>query len=99
MLISRDIPFRFVSSLNMDSYHHAVSRNNNLGLQIETITKKDDFGFSKGEPKSFFFIDGIEKEFKSLDELCDFYNEKFQYEEDNPNQEVVFVKIIRQRKQ
>ncbi len=32
-----------------------------------------------------------------LDELVDFYNEKFRFEEENPDQEVTFVKVIKRR--
>jgi hypothetical protein len=39
----------------------------------------------------------VEKEFTDLDELIDFYNEKFRFEEENPDQEVTFVKVIKRR--
>lgn len=97
MIIPEDIKFQFKESLNLSNCHHTLSRNDELGIQVETITRKNWAGFSTGKSKSYYFIDGIEKEFKSLDELCNFYNEKFQYEEDNPEQEVVFVKVIRKR--
>lgn len=43
------------------------------------------------------YIDNVEKEFTDLDELIDFYNEKFKFEAENPYQEVTFVKVIKRR--
>lgn len=98
MLLPEDINFKFKKSLNLSTCHHTLSRDDDKGIQRETITRKTHGGYGLGKSKSYYFIDGIDKEFKDVEKLCDFYNEKFQYEEDNPNQEVIYVKVIRDRK-
>lgn len=97
MLIPENINFQFKASWNLRTCHHTMSRDDELGIQCESSTRKTDHGYGVGKSKSYYFIDNIEKEFLSLEELCDFYNEKFQYEEDNPDQEVVYVKVIKKR--
>lgn len=92
------IPWRFIASMAFDTYHHAKFRCEEYGIQRETITNKAKDGIGFAGSQSYYFIDNIDKEFLSLEEMVGFYNEKFTYEEDNPTNEVVWVKVIRNRK-
>ena len=55
--------------------HVIKKRCNELGIECETYTpKKTRGGF--GKAKSFYFIDGDEREFLDIDQLIIAYNEK-----------------------
>lgn len=64
-------------------------------ISAETTTPRN--GFNYGKPKTIFHIDGVDKEFTDLDELIDFYNEKFIHDGENPETEVNFVKVYKKR--
>jgi hypothetical protein len=81
----------------MSNYHHTLFRDNELGIQKETITNKTDGGFGLGKSNTSFYIDNDVREFLSLDELITAYNEKFKHEEDTPDMEVKYVKILVKR--
>lgn len=78
-------------------HHHILARDNALGIQMETITNKNQYGeFLK--PKHLYFIEGDEREFLELDDVIAAYNDKFKFEEENPDHEVKWIKIITKRK-
>ena len=98
-MISRDdVKLVLKKSMGFTNNHHSLFRDEELGIQCEVITNKNKWGgFAK--PRSFYFIDNIEKEFTELDDLIEFYNEKFAFEGENPDMEVKYVKVIVKRNQ
>lgn len=72
-------------------------RDDELGLQWEQHTNKDKYGVKYLKPRNYFFIDDDPREFTCIDDLIKAYNDKFQFEGENPNHEVVFVKVIKKR--
>lgn len=90
------IEWKFIRSMGFSDHHHAVFRNDEFGVQRETITRKNHWGeFLK--PKNFFFIDNDEREFLTEEELIDAYNEKFPRDGDTTEAEVKYVRIIVKR--
>ena len=47
--------------------------------------------------KSFDFIKNDDREFLSIEDLVNAYNEKFKFEYENPDQEVIYKRIIKKR--
>lgn len=93
-LTPEDIEWIFVSSLGMTEFHHIKSINKIFGLQKETITKRrGDFDF--GSSKTYYYINGCEREFTDIQTLCDCWNELNDF--DDPNDEIVWVKIIKSK--
>ena len=73
-LCPEDISFKFIKSLAMQDEHAILMRNEEYGIQCEKYTKKiNEFQF--GKPKIYFFIDGSEKEYTDIQELCNDWNE------------------------
>lgn len=70
-------------------------RDNQNKISAKTVTPRNEFNY--GKPKTIFYIDGVDKEFTDLDDLIDFYNEKFVHEGENPETEVNFVKVYKRR--
>lgn len=66
MLTENDVKFQFKASINLYKCHHTLSRDEEHGLQRETITQKTHGGYGMGKSKSYFFMDGDEREFKNL---------------------------------
>lgn len=96
MISLDDLEFRFVRSTGFSNRHHAQFVNERLGITKEVITNKKANGCF-GKAVSFFFINGDDREFLSEDDLIEAYNEKFKFSEENPDYEVVYVKVIRPR--
>ena len=90
------IEWKFLRSMAFSDHHHALSRNDELGVQRETITRKGANGEFKGA-KSFYFIDNDDREFLSEDELIEAYNEKFPRDGDNQEEEVKYFRVIIKR--
>lgn len=97
MISELDIQFKWRSHLAMSDQYSTVYRDDNLGIQVESYTNRNWDGFPKGKSKKYYFIDNDQREFHSIEELIDAYNEKFKFSEENPDCEVVYVKIIRRR--
>ncbi len=89
-----DIEFRFRKSMAYTTLHHQLHRDDNFGIQREIITKKNADG-SFGSRKTYFFMDGNNKEYTDLQELCDDWNEIKNF--DDPNNEIIWVKIIKSK--
>ena len=95
-LCPEDIKWKFISSLAFTDCHHAKYISKEFGLEMEIITKKLNNNFSFGIPKQYYFITGQEKEYTDIQILCDDWNEIKNY--DDPNNEIVWVKVIKSKK-
>jgi len=98
MITRIDIELKFTSSLGLSNGHIASYRDDDNKISAETITPYLSDGISFGKAKTTYYIDKDEREFNDLDALIDAYNEIYQYSEDNPEMEVVYVKTIRKRR-
>lgn len=94
MIHADDIKWMFKSSWNWRNQHHSMMRDDELGLQVEVITNKTNGGYGLGKAKSFYFIDNDEREFLNVEDLVNAYNEKFQFEGENPEHEVKYVRVV-----
>lgn len=97
MITEEDIKWRCTSRISTTSGWQSLWRDNEHGIQYEEYTAKNWHGFPKGKPKRYFFIDNDDREFHSLDDMIEAYNEKFKFSEENPEHEVIYVKVIRKR--
>lgn len=89
-----DIEWTMLSSLAMTTHHHIKSINKKYGIQKETITKKrGDFDF--GSSKTYYYINKCEREFTDIQTLCDVWNELHDF--DDPDDEIVWVKVIKKK--
>lgn len=86
-----DIEWRYVKHMTLSTESHYILRDERFKIQCEKITKRDGHGHT-GSTKTYFFIDGQEREFKTEEELCDAWNEINEF--DDPNNEIVWVKKI-----
>lgn len=91
------IEWKFIRSMGFSDHHHSAHRNEELGVQWETITPQTKEGHFK-KPKHFFFIDNDDREFLSEEELIEAYNEKFPRDGDTIEDEVKYVRVIVKRK-
>lgn len=98
MLYPDDINWRLKESWNLKNQHYTIFRDDERKVQWESVTNKDSSGYGQKKSSSAFYIDGDEREFKSAEELVDAYNEKFKFEEENPEHEVKYVRVITKRK-
>lgn len=90
-LTPEDIEWKLYRSYSFNSEAVNVFRDDHFSIQREQITKTDGNGWT-GSTKKYFYIDGIEKPFKTEEELCDAWNERHDF--DDPNNEIVWVKKI-----
>jgi len=95
-LCPEDIKWKFISSLGFVDCHHARYIDADFGLEMEVITKKLSDNFSFGSSKTYYFITGQKKEYTDIQILCDDWNEIKNY--DDPNSEIVWVKVIKSKK-
>ena len=61
--------------LNMSNQHSLLLRDNKLGCQCEVYTKAK-YGYIYGKGKTYYFIDGDEREFRTEDDLIKALEEK-----------------------
>ncbi|MDV3774050.1 hypothetical protein CMU14_13285 [Elizabethkingia anophelis] len=94
ILAPEDIKFKLKKTMAFDEAHSVLMRNEEFGIQWEQHTKKKS-EFEFGKPKNYYFIDGIEKEYTDLQELCNDWNEIKNF--DDPNKEIVWVKVIKNK--
>lgn len=97
MITRDDLQFKCINCLDLQGSGIMQYRDNENKISAETITPRN--GFNYGKPKTFYYIDGVDKEFTDLDVLIDFYNEKFIHDGENPETEVNFVKVYKKREQ
>lgn len=96
-MITRDsLQFEYIFCLDFTNCGVIKYRDNVNKISAETITPRNEF--KHGKARTIYFIDGVDKEFTDVDEMIDFYNEKFVYEGENPNTEVNFVKVYKNKK-
>lgn len=98
MIHADDFNWEMVSHMALQNQYHAQYSDKERGVTKETITNRTNGGYGIGKSKSYYFIDNDPREFLSVEELADAYNEKFKFSEENPEHEVVFIKVIRKRK-
>lgn len=96
MITRDDLLLKTVSCMSLRGCGIIQYRDDVNKISAVTVTPRRD-EFSYGKPKTTFRIDNVDKEFTDLDELIDFYNEKSRFEEENPDQEVTFVKVVKKR--
>ena len=97
MIHADDINWKMVSHMSLKNQYHAQFSDAELGITKEVITNRTDNGFGIGKSKSFYYIKNDEREFLSIEDLVDAYNEKFKFSEENPDQEVKYVRVIVKR--
>lgn len=90
-LTPEDIEWKLVRSYSFNSEAFTVFRDNRFSIQQEQIVKTDGNGWT-GSMKKYFYMDSIEKPFKTEQELCEAWNERNDF--DDPNNEIVWVKKI-----
>jgi hypothetical protein len=97
MIHSDDIKWEFVSRFSTTSQYHGMCRDNALGVQYEYISNRTKCGTGITKTKKWFFIDNDDREFLTEEALIEAYNEKFQFEEENPEHEVKYVRVVLKR--
>jgi len=86
-----DIEWKYVKHLTMTTQSHMLFRDERFKIQWEQITNRDGHG-KVGKAKNYFFIDKVQREFTDIQELCDCWNERNNF--DDPNNEITWVKKI-----
>ncbi len=97
MIDQGDIQWKYISSWQFTNQHHTMLRDDSLGLQMESITNRTQEGYGLGKKRDFFFIDKDVREFLTVEELVEAYNEKFKLDDEDPEHEVRYVKIVVKR--
>ena len=97
MINQNDINFTMICHRNFATKWHSVFEDKDLKLSKETITNKTVCGYGVANQKSFYFIKNDDREFLSIEDLVNAYNEKFKFEDENPDQEVIYKRIIKKR--
>ncbi len=92
VLEPEDIEWKMVSSWSFMKEHVCQFRNEEFGLQKEVVTNKKALG-SYGKPKTYYYMDGQEKPYTVIEELCKDWNEINNF--DDPNSVIVWVKVIK----
>ena len=91
LLEPEDIKWKYIKHLTMTTQSHMLFRDEQYKIQWEQITNRDGHGWV-GKAKNYFFIDELEREFTDLQELCNCWNERNNF--DDPNNEIIWVKKI-----
>lgn len=96
MITSDCIQWKCQRTMAMTGSHAILYRDKKNGVQWEIHTPKKSDG-SFGTPKHYFFIDGVKAEFETQDDMIEFYNEKYHFDNENPEEELQLVKVIKKR--
>jgi len=91
LLEPEDIEWKYIKHVTMTTQSHTLFRDERYKIQLEQITNRDGHGWV-GKAKNYFFIDTLEREFTDLQELCNCWNERNNF--DDPNNEIIWVKKI-----
>lgn len=91
LLEPEDIEWKYIKHITLSNKSHHLFRNEKYKIQWEQITNRDGHG-KVGKAKNYFFIDNVEREFTDIQELCDCWNERHNF--DDPNNEIIWVKKI-----
>ena len=97
MIHEDDIKWKMVSHMALKNQYYAQYADAELGVTKEVITNRTNGGYGIGKTKEFYFIDKDAREFLSAEDLVNAYNEFFQFSEENPEHEVSYVKVIKNR--
>jgi hypothetical protein len=97
MINQNDINFKMICHRNFSTKWHSVFEDKDLKLTKETITNKTVCGYGVANEKSLYFIKNDDREFLSIEDLVNAYNDKFKFEHENPDQEVIYKRIIKKR--
>lgn len=74
-----ELPLQYTFGLTFDWGAHRIHRNYDIGLQIETVTKRKKFGdIYSGwqDQKRYFFLAGDDRQFDTIDQVYVAYMEK-----------------------
>ena len=73
-----------------------IFRDEKFKIQREQHASVTDYG--KSYPaKNYFFIDKYEKVYRSVEELCDAWNEMYEFEVSNPDFEIEYIKVYKKK--
>lgn len=97
MISVDNINLVMVVHLNGSNQSIAKYVDENLKISAETITNRKVSGHGFANTKTYYFIDNDPREFISVDDLINAYNEKYQFEDENPAFEVTYIKVIKPR--
>ena len=98
MINQNDINFTMICHRNFATKWHSVYEDKDLKLSKETITNKTVCGYGVANQKSFYFIKNDDREFLSIEDLVNAYNEKFKFEYENPDHEIIYVRVVKKIK-
>ena len=73
-----DIKWKMVIHLSLKKQYLTKYADADLGITGEKITKRTKGGFGIGNTEIFYFIDNDEREFLSVEDLVNAYNDKLQ---------------------
>lgn len=79
------INWKMTSHMTMAREGRGLYRDEELKVQLEVITPRNQHG-DWGTGKTFYFIDGDTREFLTEEALIEAYNEKFQFDGEQPKQ-------------
>lgn len=77
MIHENDIKWKLITHMALKNKYHAQYSDKDLGVTKEVITNRTDSGNGIGKSKSFYYINNDEREFLSVEDLVNAYNEKF----------------------
>jgi hypothetical protein len=97
MIHEDDIKWKLAGRYSTTSQYHGCYRDEVLGVQYEHISNRTKCGTGITRTRKWFFIDNDEREFLTVEELVEAYNEKFKFEEENPDHEVKYVRVVLKR--
>lgn len=97
MIHENDIEWKMIKHMALKNQYHALYANEELGVTKEVLTNRTHGGYGVGKSKAYYFINNDPREFLSIEEMVNAYNEKFKFSEENPEHEVVYVKVIKKR--
>lgn len=83
-----DIEWRFIRSMSGQT-HHSISRDERYKIQMEMVSRTKPSG-EPGKPKVYFYIDDHSAEFYSEEDLCNAWNEIYDFDRDNPEYKLVY---------
>jgi hypothetical protein len=94
MIHADDFNWKMERHMALRNQYHAQYSDKERGVTKETITNRTCGGYGIGKSKSYYFINDDPREFLSAEDLADAYNEKFKFSEENPEQEVKYIKVV-----
>ena len=66
-----ELVFEHIQGLVVSNMYLRMYETVYAGVKVfkQTNTKRDRYGHPKGKPNTFYFVDGLDKEFKNLSDL------------------------------